>query len=122
MHILVSSSTSDFSRSLMPENEYLRASKDLPRAEFALRWKHPFLVFGELGDDWNFEFKTKSIGPQGWDRFLSSEEKLKRTTQTDVPSREDKDDIDDLGGIIAITKSTRNPYSDRISIGRARTC
>ena len=104
----------------MPENEYQRLSKELSRSAFAKRYPHPFVVFGDLEDDWPFEFKTRSVGPVGWTGFLASDDKLKRTTLTELPADDDPSE-EPLGGIEPVTKSSRNPYSDRISIGRSKT-
>ena len=105
----------------MAGNEYQRLAKELSRSDFAKRYAHPFLVFGDLEDDWTFEFKTRSVGPPGWNGFLASDDKLKRTTLTELPVDTDDAEGEPLGGIEPVLKSSRNPYSDRISIGRSKT-
>ena len=63
----------------MSENEYQRLSRTLSRSEFTKLFRHPFIVFGDLDDDWNFEFKTRSVGPPSWSKALSSDEGTRRT-------------------------------------------
>ncbi len=107
----------------MPEHDYVRMARELSRTRFVEQCQTPFIVFGVVADDWTYEFKTRSLGPAGWDRMLSSDDRLHNQTLTDLPvAGGDDDEEDQLGGIMPVRKSSRNPYSDRISVGRAKTC
>lgn len=105
----------------MPEHDYVRMARELSRTRFVELCQTPFIVFGVVADDWNYEFKTRSLGPASWDGLLKSEDRLHHQTLTDLPVGGDDDD-DELGGIMPVRKSSRNPYSDRIFVGRAKDC
>ena len=105
----------------MSDHDYVRMARELSRARFAELCPTPFIVFGVVADDWNYEFKTRSFGPAAWEGKLSAEDRLHSSTLTDLPAI-GGDEEDDLGGIMPVRKSSRNPWSDLISVGRAKTC
>jgi hypothetical protein len=91
----------------MEQEDYKRMGQELTRAAFAARYPHPFLAvlarFND-GDDQDFEFETNLVRrvPSG-------------TGPLQLPSVE-------VHGIFPLVKSARNPYADRISVGRAANC
>src|SRR5262245_53607445 len=98
----------------MNGTNYVELARSMSRAQFALAWKHPFIVFGRI-DTGEAEFKTRNSMPNGWQTAESR-------TQESTASLDDAEGAPQpMGGVLPVVKSARNPYSDRISIGRSRS-
>lgn len=84
----------------MDASELTALANDLPKEEFVARLPHLFLIFHEAQD---------GISPvQFVTQMVSRKEAQKRPTG--------------VMKVLPLVKAPTNPYSDRISIGRARNC
>ena len=99
----------------MNGTNYVELARTMSRAQFALAWKHPFIVFGRLTETQEIEFKTRAI--PGWQTSPNT------ALQESTASIDDASDgaPQPTGAVLPVVKSTRNPYSDRISVGRSRS-
>jgi hypothetical protein len=91
--------------------ELRRFARELPQGAFAARWPNPFLVVGALDDEMMIEFQTRAAPSP-----LTGREQLPTLTENDPPDECATFDV------YPVVKSDRNPFSDRISIGRAKGC
>lgn len=106
----------------MQSDLYQRLGRELPRSAFTAQHNYPFLVFGKIGasaedDEWSVEFDTGQMRTQP----PPSRQDIRATaafpTLTSFLSSQGQ-----FGGILPVTKSERNPYAGRISVGRAASC
>ena len=98
---------------LLSGEECMRLARRLGRAEFALRCAHPFLVLGESPEE-EREFETRIIDVSAIARLRGSGSgpvEAAGGAAADGPAH-----------VFPVEKSERNPYRDRISVGRAATC
>ena len=95
----------------------VRDSRDLNRDGFASRYGESFLIYGLQADLPNRQpdFKTGYF-PSVRRTSLAATQRLPTLMAINAP------DPDAPRGIVPIVKSDRNPYTDRISVGRAASC
>lgn len=98
---------------------YLDMARTMSRAQFAAAWKHPFIVFGRLGETTEPEFRPRSPGALGWQTVEAPQPDS--STTLDQPSLSEEGAPQPIGAVLPVVKSTRNPYSDRIAVGRSRS-
>jgi hypothetical protein len=98
-----------------PGSDFSRMARELPRVTFTAECAYPFLVIGAIEDDLMIDFETRAID---FGQLAAGELDKSRTL---TPGEFVEAGV---GGtaIIPIVKSEHNPYSERISIGRAKTC
>jgi hypothetical protein len=90
----------------MERSDYLKQAREMTRSAFAAQYTHPFLVIGEIQKEEDVEFQTHV--PVA---FSSKDPKALAQAA-----------LREVQGIFPVLKSARNPYKDRISVGRAKTC
>src|SRR5262245_38360557 len=95
----------------MGTEEYRSAAKALSKTDFVARYPHPFLVVGSIEQDADYEFDTGMIIAPPLKPHAGV------TAPLSLPPMPTQ-----VAGIFPVVKSTRNPYADRISIGRAGSC
>jgi hypothetical protein len=107
----------------MEGEEFRRSARALSRAAFITRYPHPFLLVGGIDDfEEAFEFQTGAVRSPFADQVpvnvaaLTLPPRVARPGLPPSPAQPLPD------GIFAIVKSNRNPYQDRISVGRASSC
>jgi hypothetical protein len=111
-------------------DHYIRLAREASSAaEFASKWSYPFLAIGEIRvDSGVLEILARKVMERQPTQRIASLASLSNmpTLQPDVVGPVSKAQIDDavreVSGVFPVVKSERNPYQDRISIGRTRTC
>jgi hypothetical protein len=99
------------------QNELQRLAHELSRVEFAARWSHPFIVLGSFEEEMLFEFRTRAAPSPFATIPDATQEKISTLTEDD-PVKEARE----AGEVFPVVKSPGNPYTDRISLGRAKSC
>jgi hypothetical protein len=92
----------------MDRDELKRAARELTRTAFVSRFEHPFLIVGEIQEEKDVEFQTHVP--------------VSLSASSKDPATLARAALREVSGIFPVVKSARNPYQDRISIGRAKTC
>jgi hypothetical protein len=95
-----------------------RLSQELSRAQFATRWENPFLVFGDIDPESEFEFETRAIDFVG-PKAKRHDSKVRTLTPFDSAVVAEGGS---RAGVFPVVKSEHNPYAERISIGRGSSC
>lgn len=96
---------------------YVDMARTMSRAQFAAAWKHPFIVFGRLSETTEPEFRPRAPGSVGYLTVDSPQQDS--STTLDQPATDGAPQP--IGAVLPVVKSTRNPYSDRIAVGRSRS-
>ena len=95
----------------------IERAREMTGREFEARYPHPFLVVGAAFASEEFlPFDTAEISTATLNTTLRS---LEVAAAADTARRSESESV---SGIYPVVKSEHNPYSGRISVGRARTC
>ena len=99
-------------------DDFVRLGRELSRSEFVFRCPHPFIAFGTPSSDEEVGFETRSID---FSRLKPSPPAQATGATLTNPSSAVAASAT-RGGVFPVLKSARNPYVDRISLGRTSSC
>lgn len=95
--------------------DFFAMAHAMARADFAARCLHPFLVVGDPS-------QAIRIAMEGRVVFGDDAGRLAFDPGDSLELPRPGEALTQIVGTWAVVKSERNPYRDRISVGRARTC
>ena len=110
----------------MHSEQLARKARELSRREFAEEYRDCYLVYG-LGAPARktSDFKTGNYPSVQRRESAASTMRVSAITAMQAINAVEaarRGEPHDQAGVLAVAKSDRNPYSDRISIGRAASC